>query len=222
MNMDNKNINIEKAKKRYLFSLVAVLTVVVAIIGATYAFFQLTATANNINGTAAKVGLDLNITKVAPIKETTDLDGLVPQYGSDIKASVDSECMDGNNLVCQVYELKLTNTGDTPINISGEISFSITGGSMPNLKWSPATLTITTNDITETVLERTDGISAFADEPEKAIGTEVQIAKGGFKNVYVVVWLEDTGAIQNDNGTFTATVTYTTTEGKGITSTIIE
>lgn len=208
----NEEIKLERKNRRaYLFSLVGVLTLLVVVIGTTYAFFQLTATNNSISGSAYEAGLDLQISPV-----TSNSNGLVPQNGSYINESVNLGCNDGSNTVCHLYKLNLLNPNSSPITISGTIAFNGIEN-MPNLKWSTGTLTISESVITGANFA-TEGTTASANAV--SLGDPITIASGSSSAVYLAIWIEETGVLQEDSGIFTATVTYTSSDGQGITSTI--
>lgn len=205
MNEFEENKKSSNNNNGLLLSLVGVLTLIVAIAGATYAFFQVTETASGIEGSAASAGLTLTITPKLPATDGN----LVPQYGSAINSAVGAGCNDGANVVCQTYEIKVTNTGNTEVTLNGTISF---GGisSMPNLKYSTSA--------TATSGFATSGTTAST--TATALESNLSLAGGASSTIYIAVWIEETGSAQTDSGTFTATVTYNATNGKGVTSTI--
>lgn len=205
----NENLEIKKdnTNKGLLFSIVGVLTLVVAIAGATYAFFS--ATANNagtIEGTAATADLALDV-----VQEAGGTGKLIPQLGTAINSAAAANCTDTNtNTVCQIYSLKVTNSSTATVSLSGTILFSgITN--MANLKFSTSA--------TETSGYSTTGTAAATTATTMPNST-FSLAPNGTKTIYLIVWIEETGSAQSDSGTFNATVTFNSSDGKGITSTI--
>ena len=107
----------ERKGQGIFYGVIGVATLIVAIIGATFAYF--TATASNsttIAGNAASVGLTLSVEKVSHGDK-----GLVPQLETALSAAMKGKdgagtgsdsCIDGNgNTVCQVYKITVGNTG---------------------------------------------------------------------------------------------------------------
>ena len=197
----------DNTDKGLLFSIVGVLTLIVAIIGATYAYFQATASnSGTISGTAATSGLTLTITK-----EIVPTGGLIPQLGSAINAAAAANCVDGNsNAICHVYSITVNNTGSSAVKVNGTITF---GGisSMGNLKWATSTSKTSGYSTTGT----TASTSAVSLQSNVTINASSSSSK-----LYLIVWINETGSKQTDSGTFTATVNYNSSNGTGVTSTI--
>lgn len=240
----NENIKKEtKERRNYLFSLVSVLTLVVAIIGATYAYFQLTASNNNINGAAAELSLGLEIEKIAPAgsNENEEIDGLTPlldeEINTKVNTTVDKICNEGSSKVCQIYEMKLTNTGNATITLWGTISFqfkdefdNVTTNTMPNLKFSADDGQLKANYSEDKSLLSIESASFSSvrealEDTTPISNTYVTISPGGTTTVYLAVWITEKNALQYDKGRYTATVTYSSvgpdgSETQGVTSTI--
>ena len=205
----NENLEIKKdnTNKGLLFSIVGVLTLIVAIAGATYAFF--TASANNtgtIEGTAATAELALDV-----VQEAGATGKLVPQLGTAINSAATANCTDTiTNTVCQIYSLKVTNNSTATVSLNGSIAFAGIEN-MTNLKFA-------------TSLSKTSGYSttgtAAATSATVMPNSSFSLAPAASKTIYIIVWIEETGSAQTDSGTFTATVTFNSADGKGITSTI--
>ena len=124
--------------KGIFYGVIGVATLVVAIIGATFAYFSATATNDDvIQGEAATVGLNLAVTKVS----TDASGGLIPMNDADVAkglagdtATGNKKCVDKNgNTVCQVYKIVVTNTGSSTAVVNGTLN--ITGAGFANLKW---------------------------------------------------------------------------------------
>ena len=209
---------------------VGILTIIVAIAGATFAFFQATATANNISGESAYSATTLDLKVTLESKNATGK--LVPQLaasgttnvlqtavtGADGKGS----CVDANgNTVCKVYSITVTNKTTTKFYVTGTLT--LTAASMPNLKWATGTSATAGFDGTSaTTVHPTTGKTLAEDT---TLASNVELAANGAATYYVVVWINETGSVQTDTGTFTGTVTFDgystsgTTVG-GVTSTI--
>lgn len=201
------NLGKNNNNKGLLFSVVGVLTLIVAIVGATYAYFQATASnANTISGSAATSGLTLTITE-----EIVPTGDLIPQLGSAINSAAAANCVDGSsNAICQVYSITVNNTGSSAVKVNGTITFDGIS-SMGNLKWA-------------TSASKTSGYSTTgttASTSSAVLESNISIAASSSSSkLYLIVWINETGSAQSDSGTFTATVTYNSSNGTGVTSTI--
>lgn len=211
------------------YAVIGVATLVVAIVGATFAYF--TATQSNtdtITGEAAAAGLGLEVKKVS-----TDADGkLIPiadgtssvtGYTTNLldkalagDAATDNKmCVDKDgNTVCQVYEFKVTNSGTAAAALDGSLTLTATG--YTNLKWANnnkgAGLAAAADPTTATNLNASSVTEVTTNEVFSA---------GATKYYYVVIYISETGASQNeaDKGSFTGVVTFNSAGGKGTTAT---
>ena len=209
MNENVNNLEKKNDNKGLLFSLVGVLTLLVAVVGATYAFFQVSKTASGIEGQAAQTGLDLTVTKEYPATDADTSGNLVPQLASAINEAAALGCVSNKNTICQVYRIDVSNTGQTPVTLKGTISFSGID-QMPNLKYS------TSKSISSGY--NTTGITASGTPTE--VESDLTIQATDSSTIYLVVWVDETNEVQTDSGTFTATVTYNAANDKGVKSTI--
>ena len=200
----------ERKGQGIFYGVIGVATLIVAIIGATFAYF--TATASNdttIQGNAASVGLTLSVEKVSHGDK-----GLVPQLetalssamkGMDSAGTGEDSCIDGNgNTVCQVYKITVGNTGTAEAKLTGTLD--LTEGSVTNLKW--ATVTGWGSEPT-----------AEGAKDDNNVVENVTISGSGSKEYYVVIWIEETKDAQSDSGSFTGTVAFNAADGSGVTST---
>lgn len=118
------------------YGVIGVATLVVAIIGATFAYFTASATAvNNITGNMATISMDLSITKLVDPGETS---GMIPMSNNMIETAVGGKqgetgktnktCVDDNgNAVCQIYKVTITNNSSATMFTDGYIALA--GGS---------------------------------------------------------------------------------------------
>lgn len=123
--MKEKNMNVNNI----FYGVVGVATLMVAIMGATFAYF--TATADNtaaIYGNMATVGLDVVVEKMTTVDETKG--GLIPMSNNMVHQALTKNnlCVDDNgNAVCQVYKITVTNESSSSMFVDGYVS--LTGGS---------------------------------------------------------------------------------------------
>ena len=199
--MENKN------GQGIFYGVIGVATLIVAIIGATFAFFA--ASVNNttaVTGQTASAALTLRVERVAP----TTAGNMVPQLAQTLGAALAASCIDGNgNTVCHVYEIEVTNGGTSAVNVAGELALTST---IENLKWTELT-----GPTANPNLAANGGNAKTVTE----LDASEQIAAGASKTYYVAIWVNETGSNQttdDGNKQFTGTVTFTGAGG-GVTST---
>ena len=118
--------------KGIFYGVIGVATLVVAIIGATFAYFTASASNNNvITGNMATVSLDLAVSKVTTVDETKG--GMIPMSNTMVEVAVNKAtndvCVDDNgNAVCQVYEITLTNDSSAGQFVDGYVSLKYGSG----------------------------------------------------------------------------------------------
>ena len=203
----------ENNGKGIFYGVIGVATLIVAIIGATFAYFTATASNNTtIQGNAASVGLNLSIEKVSNGDK-----GLVPQLESTLSSAMkgvdatansgDDSCIDANgNTVCQVYKITVGNTGTAEAKLKGTLSLD--GAGLTNLKWS-------------TVSDWESNPTSGGAKGDTTLVDNVTITGSGSEEYYVVIWIQETGDAQEDSGTFTGTVSFNAADGSGVTSTFV-
>lgn len=194
--------------KGIFYGVIGVATLVVAIIGATFAYFTATASNDNtIAGNAATTGLNLVVNKV-----TTEADGgLIPMLDTDLQKGVTGEgnsCVDANgNTVCQVYSIQVTNTGNSTAVITGTLNLTATG--YANLKWAELTDATTVN-----------GKKPLNASSVTSLVPSVSLDGSGSATYYIVIWISENNKNQSstDTGEFTGSVTFNTAGGGGVTA----
>ena len=125
-------MNEQKNNGRGIFyGVIGVATLVVAIIGATFAYFTATQTAgyNVITGNMATISFGLKVEKVVDPGITS---GMIPMSNDMIEAAVNNDknatCVDDNgNAVCQIYKITVTNTSSAAMFVDGYVALA--GGS---------------------------------------------------------------------------------------------
>ena len=124
-------MNEQKNNGRGIFyGVIGVATLVIAIIGATFAYFTATQTAGNnvITGNMATISFGLKVEKVVDPGITS---GMIPMSNDMVEAAVNSSnnvCVDDNgNAVCQIYKITVTNTSSAAMFVDGYVALA--GGS---------------------------------------------------------------------------------------------
>lgn len=206
----------ENNGKGIFYGVIGVATLIVAIIGATFAFFAAGASNNNtVAGNTATVGLNLTVRKVSDDKAA----GLIPQPSAGINKAVvgtsGNSCVDANgNSVCQVYKIEVSTTSASTIVVDG--TFTLTAAEdLDNLKWAELT-GVSSDELTGA----TAGTSNDIDTTTLAANYSLTSSKPLTK--YVVVWLEETTTNQSTEmgKGFTGVVTFGSIDGSsGVTST---
>ena len=131
------------------YAVIGVATLMIAIIGATFAYYTATATnATTLKGNMATISFDLDVKKVTNKDDTKG--GLIPMSNNMMEqaltknagASDKGICVDDNgNAVCQVYKITVVNTSTASMFLDGYVTLS--GGS-----GVPADYTATTTNKT--------------------------------------------------------------------------
>ncbi len=117
--------------KGIFYGVIGVATLIVAIIGATFAYFTASQTNNGtIAGNAATISFDLNVSKITT---AGDADGLIPMTDGMLEKAVTAAstknevCVDDTGAaVCQIYKITVTNTGSGAMFLDGYVN--LTGG----------------------------------------------------------------------------------------------
>ena len=203
--MDNSEKFLKSDNKHIYILFISVLTLITAIAGATYAYFSATATNNNV--VKGESAYDANALQVDVEQVSSGTGKLIPQLDSSIQGAVTGasgkgSCIDGNdNTICKVYSIKITNNSNVALNVSGTLI--LTAASIPNLKWALGTSatsgfptpTGTYNTISETALGNV-ALSSVADTTNNN------------KTFYIVIWISETGGVQEDKNAFSGVVTF--------------
>jgi len=212
----------ENNGKGLFYGVIGVATLIVAIIGATFAYF--TATANgdaNLEGNIANVSGALTVTVQ---RVSTGANGdLIPLDDTLLSTAVtgynNTSCLDIDGYTaCQVYSVTITNTGTVSTDYTTTMA-SFTAASASNMKW--ARISGATNG---TVLDAAGANSSVAASsygttdtyPVTFDSSTTLGAAGSGSNsatFYIVVWLDDPGSPQPDSGTFTGVITVNSAYG---------
>lgn len=203
------------------YAVVGVATLVVAIIGATFAYFSATDTdTDTVQGQAATAGLSLTVTKVS----TDATGGLVPIAETLLDKALTGDTATGNkmcldkdgNTVCQVYKIVVKNDGTATAIFDGTLDLTAT--TYANLKWANVNKNAGLDgDATVPASVGTNLVGSSVSE----ITTGETYAAGATKTYYVMIYINETNTSQNetDKGSFTGIVTFNSAGGSGTTAT---
>ena len=198
------------------YAVTGVATLVVAIIGATFAYFSATFTPEGtIEGTTG-AGIEVGLV----ISEETNIEDnkLIPlDNETQMGSALTNACVDSNNnSVCKVYKIALTNTTETAVTAKGTLTLTAKRGedaaTGSNLKWKLIP-SATSDNSNATVVNADATGNLHTNETGDAL-----TALTGTQTYYVVVWLEEAGD-QNDakdaNLSFTGAVTFNAVNADG-------
>lgn len=251
-----------------LYPVLGVATLVVAIIGATFAYFSASQTADNINGTIAEAGglvLDVKSVTYDPEYNTTGnsiiplnlitnqtlKDGSETDYvdaDSQFAKAMAKKCRDDNgNNVCEVYKITVTNQSETStVQVRGVLNLT---SNASNMYWKQINATTTTSSVTAEPTEgEEEGVTTTYEildtaaevdtylpvkqgaedgnhltVDENGAAANLSLNGGASQTFYVVVWLEEIGAAQEDVDastaetarTYSGTVTFDAVDANG-------
>lgn len=202
-----------KNKGALLYAIVGVCTLVIAVIGATYAYYQASATAS-ISGAAGGGAPTLTVTKLStsatgdliPIDmDTTTLTNAAKGWtGSAVGSSWNASyaCKDKNGYsVCQIYSVTVKNNASNAQNFNIGVT-ALSGANTPNID----------------VVKMASNISVTSDTSIKGdasgIASNISVGAGATSSTYYfMVIIKNLNNAQTDNGLFSGTVTAVSTAG---------
>lgn len=195
------------------YGVIGVATLIVAIIGATFAWFSVNANITNNNGISGST-VELNDTTITGTltRVTQSTVSMVPLKTEELQKGITGEggqqCIDKNGAkVCDIYTLTINNTSSAPVSLAGKLT--ITATDMADLRWS--------------LLESTtsaEGAIAKEVSNTEIVANELLAAETGEKTYHFVIWFNETDQPQNEQAgkSYTGTVTFTAANGGKITA----
>ncbi len=159
-------------------------------------------------------------------------------HPTGVSGSTVYQCVDSNaNVVCKVYTFTIRNNSTATAVVNGRIWFA---NAPTNLKWALMTsgtaVSVTASNTagnvrspktaasctTSTATSDNDCWFAISKSLVPSGGaTLASAASGSYQQYWLVFWIHETEAVQTDSGTWTASIEFTSSDGKGITSTIV-
>lgn len=210
---------------------VSVATLIVAIIGATFAYFSASVEGTGtVDVTAYEFNASLSVSPVYPLSAASiiplDPNGTVTGEGVTNTTNLlyamneaGTRCVDRNGYqVCAVYSATFTNNGTQDITLNGTLTTSKNTASsrdgasgFVNLKYSNLTGTKEANDFALTG----DLVAIKSVETESATIGSVTVPSGETVTKYFVVYLDEQGAANNPEmgASFVGKLTYTSATG---------
>ena len=139
--MDVKDIK----KKKLTYMIIGISVMVIAITGATFAYFTSSQTNNSaIGGNMANITFDLNVVKKTNVDETKG--GLIPMTNAMVEKAISNDntngiCVDNNNNpVCQIYKITVTNNSSASMFVDGYVTLTGGSGEPADYTASPTTM----------------------------------------------------------------------------------
>ena len=198
------------------YAVVGVATLVVAIIGATFAYFSATAatdSTNDIKGTTAEAAsLGLHVSKVVPTGLSTEK--LVPLASNTLMdQALKANCVDSKGYAaCQVYKIEVTSTTTEDVNVTPQVTLTDDGNNFENLKFQ----LLSGTSATDFAIDSTNMTAPVGD----GAPTDLIARKANSKAPsvwYFVVWLEEAATANQDEAgkSFGGTVSASATDVLG-------
>lgn len=197
----------EKEQLKKIFIIAIIISFLISVFTITFAYFYTQAKGSKgVETESARLGLSLDVKRVTSEKTI----GLLPLSDTDVKKAVEEKkygsCIDSiGRGRCQVYEIKVTNTGNITEVLKGTLDLKPDNNSkFTNLKWMEIR---SLNDAT--AFGKIHTINENGLKENYAMGARTSAT------FYVVIWISETGKIQNseDKGSFSGTITFNTTAG---------
>jgi len=210
----------ENNGKGIFYGVIGVATLIVAIIGATFAFFTAQGgnDASTVTGTTASgVSISLDVSPVFP--ESTDLQGtsgkMLPLADDLLATALSRSCIEGSgNVACQVYSAQITNDGTAPVNVATQMQLTELG-TLVNMKWQVLSGTNAADFATTGTAVTDHSKTSYIEDSENLAG-------GASTTYYFVVWLSDPDSDQTGTDakqTFVGTVTANAVNADGTAAT---
>lgn len=195
------------------YGVIGVATLIVAIIGATFAYFSVNASITNSSDIAGSTVNVNNTTITGTLTRVTQSTvSMVPLKTEQLQKGITGEggqqCIDKNGAkVCDIYTLTIKNTSSAPVSLAGKLT--ITATDMADLRWS--------------LLESTtsaEGAIAKEVSNTEIVANELLAAETGEKTYHFVIWFNETDQPQNEQAgkSYAGTVTFTAANGGKITA----
>lgn len=213
------NNEVKKFNAPLIYAIVGVALLVIAVSGSAYAFYVASAAdSTTIKGTAAGGGAKLTVTKqstaatggLIPIDMTADMLTKAAKgwTGTAVGTSWNANyaCKDKNGYsVCQIYAISLENTSSNAVSYNIGVT-SLTGPTNIDVVKMASNISVT--DVTS-IKGNTTGVVPNVSVP----------ANGTSGPYYIMILLKNTSNAQTDSGSFSGTVTATSTAGNQLKAT---
>ena len=195
------------------YGVIGVATLVVAIIGATFAYFSATGTSNtNFTGEASAAGLTVAIERV----DNSATEKLIPLNTGDLGKAITGHsgtaCEDeAGNTACHLYKVTVSTVSTATITVNGTITFTTGSESGFNaLKWVNLSNATTTTDSMAAYGSQASN-DAIGGTPVTTLESNVTLVANSPRYYYILVYIENSTTTAQDTtnyGTYYGTVTF--------------
>ena len=197
----------ENSKGRGIFlGVVSVATLIVAIIGATFAWFSASVGSgeNDVNLTAYQFDAKLTVERVFPTAENASKK-IIPFVPNEVLRAGETnetnnmnyalneatdKCVDSSGyLVCSLYKITVTNNGSDAIELDGSVT------TMETTPTETGTTMTANGDLKAQIISYADGKYTYTHDLSKALALPKTVGATTGANtaeLYVLVWLNDT------------------------------
>lgn len=194
----------KKINRPLIYAILGVTALVLAVSGSAYAYYAATAQNNtDVTGTAgggAEPTLTIEKTSTGATGELIPIDMDTATLTSAAKAT--TPCKDKNGYTaCQIYKVEVKNNANMAQAYNINLT-SLTGGNVPNIE--AVTMGTSSNTVASVTSIKANG----------SICTTNSVAAGQTTTAcYFMVFIKNLNSAQSDKGSFTGTVTATSTTG---------
>jgi len=210
LNIDNRKINMGTNLKIAIGIFIFALMVV----GSTYAYYTATDSEGGITGNAGEINFLLDVDKMLP--NTNGVDDILITNINELASSLNNGCLDedGDFALCQLYRITLSNnSSDVNTRVSGKVAFD--NQNTPNLSWMlvnnySASTNYTTSSLGNVFNTGSSSFVNFVDSYLLEYGASV--------TYYMLVWINETVEVQDDEGGYSGTIRFEDANGNGTTA----
>ena len=217
----------ENNGKGIFYGVIGVATLIVAIIGATFAYFTATdEDTETVTGAAEKIGLSVQVEKVTTTAEGKISDNLIPLAGDSLGDAIDgahgkSVCIDdAGYTACHIYKVTVTNTAE-----AGAASIAVVGNAVVNSTGENALSDL----VLQPVTFADDAYAVAGSSGALSVSTNLVVntdsdstieAGNGTAVYYFVVYLNNDGQQdEQQGGTYTGSVSFSAGAGSEVKAT---
>lgn len=203
----------KKINKSLVYAILGVAVLIVAVSGSAYAYYAATASNNSVTGTAGGgAAPTLTVTKentstgnLIPIDMTAAMLTNAAKGSGNTGTTFDAAkaCKDKNGyLVCQIYSVTVKNNSANTMSFNIGIT-ALSGTNTPNIDAVKMASNVSVTDITSIKSGKPAGIASAISVGAGATSTKY----------YFMVFIKNLSTAQTDHGSFTGTITATSTTG---------
>ena len=203
----------KKINKSLVYAILGVVALIVAVSGSAYAYYAATTSNNSVTGTAGGgAAPTLTVTKentstgnLIPIDMTAAMLTNAAKGSGNTGTTFDAAkaCKDKNGyLVCQIYSVTVKNNSANTMSFNIGIT-ALSGTNTPNIDAVKMASNVSVTDITSIKSGKPAGIASAISVGAGATSTKY----------YFMVFIKNLSTAQTDHGSFTGTITATSTTG---------